>query len=255
MSRRDPGGVRPSVWIVAAAMVAGCGLAVYLTTADGPSGGGGAASDAARAEASRARPTGRGRVAERASGTHHASRASGAYEHHDWSRETELQRRMALGLPGPSFWREAEAGRLPRHDPQLLAMWRSFRHEAADGEAPELPFEPTATRARLVDAEGEVAASASSCDVRVLPVRSHAFNCVVRVTCDGEVLYPDARQRAGYVPCEIEDGRPVRAVDTGHTSRDGDPLVSVDLRAGTVTVEDRDETGASRYRATLRLDG
>lgn len=188
--------------------------------------------------------------------THHASRASGRYRHHDWAQETDLQRRLALGLPGPNFWRDAASGRGPDQDPQLLAMWRSFRRDAlqAEGE-PELPFEPTAHRAELLLAEGDAPRNPTTCDVRVLPVRTHAFNCVVRVMCDGEVLYPNPDQTAGYVPCEIEDGRPVRAVDDGHSSRDGDPLVSLDLRAGTVTVEDRDESGVARYRATLRING
>lgn len=241
-------GVRPSVWLIAATMVAGCGLALFLALGDAGSSATPqtASSDGGRA---RGRTGGRGdRASHRSS--HHVSQTGGAYRHHDWSQETELQRRRALGLPGPSFWSDPQAR---RRDPQMLAMWRSFRNEAQDGE-PELPFEPTAHRAELISAEGDLAA-ATSCDVRVLPVRTSAFNCVVRVTCDGRVLYPNPTLTAGYVPCEVEDGQPVRAVDDGHTSRDGDPLVSFDMRAGTITVEDRDDTGRARYRATLRLDG
>ena len=88
--------------------------------------------------------------------------------------------------------------------------------------------------------------------MRVLPVQTYAFNCLVRVMCEGRVLYPNPEQTAGYAPCEVEDGRPLRAVDDGHTAADGDPLVRVDVQAGTVTVEDRGD-GVDAYRATLRM--
>jgi len=189
---------------------------------------------------------------------HHGARGrharNGTYTHHDWGRETELARAVALHLPGPSFWQDAQQNGPPRNDPQLHAMWRSYRNGMpAPGEDPELPFEPTAHRAELVDATGDVSSSPNSCDVRVLPVTSGRFNCVVRVMCDGRVLYPNSRQTAGYVPCEIEDGRPIRALDDGHTAHDGDPLVDLDLTRGTVRIEEYDESGQQTYSATLRI--
>lgn len=238
---------------IAAVVLAGCGLAVAWA-ANRPT------LEERRREASatarsRAEPH-RGRSGDRVRPVHASSGASGEYTHHDWSQESDLGRSMALDLPGPSFWTDADARGGPDRDPQLDAMWRSFRFAPQDerGER-ELPFEPTAQRATLLEAEGELAGGATSCAVRVLPVAANAFNCVLRVMCDGEILYPDPRQRAGYVPCEIENGRPVRAVDDGHSSRDGDPLVSFDVHSGTVTVEDFLPSGERRYRATLRLDG
>lgn len=251
MSPPDSRRIRPSVLVIATLLLAGSGYAVYRAVTFTPS------RSVAEARGDDASSAG---FAQRAGGERRAraSRASsggssgGTYTHHDWSQESELARTMALGLPGPRFWSEAP----DETDPQLTAMWRSFAFRRTDPEAtPELPFEPTATRARLVEAEGDVAQSPSSCDVRVLPVASGPFNCVVRVMCDGAVLYPNPSQTAGYVPCDIENGRPVRAVDDGHTAGDGDPLVSLDMVAGTVTVEDFDATGARRYRATLRFDG
>ena len=174
---------------------------------------------------------------------------------HDWGHESEGARDLALGLPTSTFWRDRATYGEPGQDPQLAAMWRSFQHaRPAEAESPELPFEPTARRADLVDSDGDVAANPSSCDVRVLPVSAYQFNCVVRVMCDGQVLYPNANQTAGYVPCEVdEDGRVVRAVDDGSTGSDGDPLVNLDMAAGTVTVEDFEADGSRRYRATLRI--
>lgn len=237
--------------MIATLLLAGSGYAVYRAATFTPS----------RSVAEARDDDGSTRFARRASDGERRARASrphggggggGTYTHHDWTQESELARTMALGLPGPRFWNDAP----DETDPQLTAMWRSFAMRRTDPDAePELPFEPTATRARLVEAEGDVAASPTSCDVRVLPVASGPFNCVVRVMCDGAVLYPNPSQTAGYVPCDIENGRPVRAVDDGHTAGDGDPLVSLDMVAGTVTVEDRDATGARRYRATLRFDG
>jgi hypothetical protein len=137
------------------------------------------------------------------------------------------------------------------HDPQMRAMRRTFRLEG-DAGAAALPFPPSQLEAELVEVQGSRASVGDSCEVRVLPVRTRLFNCLVRVVCGGEVLYPNAAQTAGYVPCEVEDGSPVRAVDDGNTARDGDPLLTVDMRGGIVTVSDHGE-GVAPFSATLRL--
>ncbi|MFK7987427.1 MAG: hypothetical protein AB8I08_15505 [Sandaracinaceae bacterium] len=247
---KKPDGIRPSVLLIAAGL-AGLSALILFVGVDAHTGPEGAHANAGRSHHDRASGSA-DRTSDRSPSR--VSEATGEYQHHNWGRESELSRRLSLGLPDPNFWQnQAERG-APANDPQLAAMWRSYRAQATDGE-PDLPFEPTAQRARLIQAEGDVNAAPSSCDVRVLPVRSGGFNCVVRVMCDGAVLYPNSSQSAGYVPCEVENGRPVRAIDEGSTARDGDPLVSLDLRQGTVTVEDFDDTGARRYRATLRLEG
>lgn len=256
MKERDRS-VRPSVLALAALIVAACVFAIYEATHFEPLGPE-ASAEVARSSRSSRRPGRNRRSAGAHHGASHGAGGDGAYVHHDWGQESELSRQMALDLPGESFWRDvAQRGAAVQDDPQLFAMWRSFHGMAGpEGEAPDLPFEPTGHRAELVDSEGDVNASPSSCDVRVLPVSSGSFNCVVRVMCDGEVLYPNPSQTAGYVGCELgDDGRPIRAVDSGFSSRDGDPLVSLDLENGTVTVEDFDESGERRYRATLRING
>jgi hypothetical protein len=140
-------------------------------------------------------------------------------------------------------------------DPQLQAMRRSYRL-ASDAGAGRLPFEPVHLRGELFSVEGDRALEAGgSCDVRVLPVRTRAFNCLVRVRCGGELLYPNPEQTAGYVPCRMgDDGAPTFAHDDGVTARDGDPRLFFDRRRGMIEVSDRGD-GVEAFRAILRLDG
>ena len=175
---------------------------------------------------------------------------SDGWWHHEWTGPGEGAERP----PGPPPGRDE---RIPpgevndEFDPQMWAMRRSFHIE--DDAGVPLPFEPMQREARIVDSEGTLGVSPNArCNVRVLPVQTQAFNCLVRVVCDGHVLYPNPTQTAGYVPCELEGTRPVSARDDGHSALDGDPLIELDLRAGTVTVEDRGD-GVEPFRATLRL--
>ncbi|MCB9597950.1 MAG: hypothetical protein H6719_34860 [Sandaracinaceae bacterium] len=253
---REPGGIRPSVLLLSALLVFGCGYGIYRAWTFDPLTQRAEIEDHDRDDRRRARADrhGRRRDGRVRSGGVAGSTGGAGWVHHDWGTETELSRALTLHLPGPTFWRDAVDRGVPPEDPQLLAMWRSFHGLAQEyGEAPPLPFEPTAHRAELVDATGDVASSPTSCDVRVLPVASGEFTCVVRVMCDGRVLYPNATQTAGYVRCEIEDGQPVRALDSGFSARDGDPLVDLDLARGTVRVEEYDEAGQPTYSATLRI--
>ncbi|MGF1468481.1 MAG: hypothetical protein ACFCGT_20340 [Sandaracinaceae bacterium] len=136
-------------------------------------------------------------------------------------------------------------------DPQVFAMRRSFGMNG-DAGVP-LPFEPVNRQATLVSATGDRSlATGDRCEVRVLPVAAGGFNCLVRVMCGGEILYPNPSQTAGYVPCRVDRGRPTSARDGGPTDRDGDPLVSLDLSGGSVVVEDYGP-GVERFTARLRL--
>lgn len=176
----------------------------------------------------------------------------GEWRHYDWGAAAGAER-----SPGSAPLRD---GRIPPGpaddevwDPQMDAMRGSYRFDGDAGVA--LPFDPTQRGARVVASEGALPVSPDArCQLRVLPVQAGGFNCLVRVICDGQVLYPNPTQTAGYAPCEVENGQPISAVDDGHTAADGDPLVRVDLRAGTVTVEDRGD-GVDAYRATLRIGG
>ena len=182
-----------------------------------------------------------------------ADDAGGSWRHHDWGTgarhptpRSAPVREDGLIPPGPiedDVW-----------DPQMDAMRRSYRFQGDAGGA-SLPFDPTQHVARMIASEGTLPVGPNaSCQVRVLPVEAGGFNCLVRVVCDGQVLYPNPTQTAGYAPCEVEGGQPISAVDDGHTAADGDPLVRLDLRAGTVTVEDRGD-GVDAYLATLRIGG
>jgi hypothetical protein len=72
--------------------------------------------------------------------------------------------------------------------------------------------------------------------VRVLPVQSYSFNCLVRVMCDDVVIYPDDALRAGYAPCEVQGSEAISAVDDSST--DGDREIELDVRARSVVIEE-----------------
>jgi hypothetical protein len=207
-------------------------------------------------------------------------RRAGEWQHHDWpgvrGREGAGARERESGEGAgaePSEEQEGVDGRssASRHvdgwydesgegrseedveDPQVVSMRRSFRL-ARDGDAGmSLPFDPMEQDARIVAHEGSLRASdGDTCQVRVLPVRSSAYNCLLRVMCAGQVLYPNPDQTAGYAPCDVVDGRVVSALDDGHSAADGDPLINFDAAQGIITVEDRGD-GVEPFRATLRL--
>ncbi len=133
-------------------------------------------------------------------------------------------------------------------DPQLAAM-----HRTVGGDAGLAPFAPRIWEGRLTRFRGSVpVAEGERCNVRVLPVRTRAYNCLVRVMCGGVVLYPDSSQQAGYAPCDVTDGLPTRAVDQGTTPQDGDPLLEADLLARRVRVADEGPNGD--FEAEVVLD-
>lgn len=177
-----------------------------------------------------------------------ANAGGGTWRHHDWSGPSVEAPPARVGSDGLI---QAAPVSDDVYDPQAAAMRRSF---PSDGDAGVgLPFPPVEHGARIVSAEGALPVSRNArCEVRVLPVHAGGFNCLVRVLCDGRVLYPNQSQTAGYVPCDVEDGAPIRAVDDGHSAADGDPLVRLDLRAGAITVEDRGD-GVEAFRATLQV--
>lgn len=137
-------------------------------------------------------------------------------------------------------------------DPQLVAMNRSHGGGGDAGVVPE--FYPTTHRGRLARVSGDVpVAEGAECEVRVLPVRTHRFNCLIKVSCEGIVLYPEPEMIAGYVSCDLAHGQPLRAVDDGVTGEDGDPTVEYDLHARKVVISDARDDGRS-FAAELVMD-
>ena len=93
-----------------------------------------------------------------------------------------------------------------------------------------------------------------TCSVRVLPVETQVFNCMVRVMCGDTLLYPDPDQGAGYVACSIgEQGAPSYAHDDATTDADTDPMVEINLALAHVRVGDRAGDGRE-YNATITLE-
>lgn len=112
------------------------------------------------------------------------------------------------------------------YDPQRHDSEAHFP-TSGDGGTPA-PFAAVLATARVRTSDGPTAAG-SPCEVRVLPVARAGFNCVVRVLCAGDVLYPNASQTAGYLTCEVRDGQVRGAHDDAED--DGDPRLRLDLDA------------------------
>jgi hypothetical protein len=133
-------------------------------------------------------------------------------------------------------------------DPQMHTCRRSFADPST------APFAPVAYRGTLTQARGLDLPVGTNCEVRLLPVRDATFNCLIRVTCGGVVLYPDRAQTAGYVTCELEGRSPVYALDALPTGRDGDPAVTFDARTRRVVVEDIEHPAGSTFEVAIHLD-
>lgn len=99
--------------------------------------------------------------------------------------------------------------------------------------------EPVLHRAIVVRSLGSAPAEeGDDCALEVTRVTGDYFNCRIRVSCRGEVLY--GLPGAGYNRCEL-DGEDVRSArDRSGTRRDGDPKLDLDLAHGRVIVSDRD---------------
>lgn len=136
-------------------------------------------------------------------------------------------------------------------DPQERAFSRSYSMTPDAGTLP--PFAPSLHLGRVLRTDGDSPVAAGErCELRVLPVESSDFNCLLRVMCGETVIYPDEGQAAGYAPCELDDGLVVRALDDGITSEDGDPIVDVDLAGRQVLVADDGPMGR-RFSASIEL--
>jgi hypothetical protein len=148
--------------------------------------------------------------------------------------------RAAPGVPARETPRQVAPSGLGTHatavarddDPQMRAFHRSYASEADAGL--RQPFSIAYHRGTLVSARGTAVRPGASCEVRVLPVQSYEFNCLVRVMCDDVVIYPDDALRAGYAPCEVHGSEAVSAVDDSST--DGDRELELDVRRRSVVV-------------------
>jgi hypothetical protein len=143
----------------------------------------------------------------------------------------------------------------PSVDPQVAAYERSWRRygDAGPGGGHAPDFSPVTHLGVLRSVDGSAPVSAGArCEVRLLPVLSSLFNCVVRVACDDVVLYPDEAQQAGYAPCDVSDGVAMRATDDGVTHEDGDPTVDVDVAGRRVRVQDHGP-GVAPFSADIGL--
>ncbi len=168
------------------------------------------------------------------------------HRHHGWADPAEHGGHWGAG--------PADGGPGAATDPQVAAYersWQRFGDAGPGGHAPD--FSPVTHIGVLHSVEGDAPVQEGArCEVRLLPVLSSLFNCVVRVACDDVVLYPDQEQQAGYAPCDVSDGIALRATDDGVTTEDGDPTVDVDVPGRRVRVHD-DGPGVARFSADIGL--
>lgn len=178
-------------------------------------------------------------------------------------RTTQVAELPRWSGEGPSRSDEPRAAHPPLHgsgayamgiehedDPQMRAFERSYASPVDAGVAQ--PFSIAYHRGTLVSASGLGVRPGATCEVRVLPVSSFEFNCLLRVTCDDVVLYPDDALRAGYAPCEIEGHQAVTAAD--RSSHDGDREIDLDVRSRSVIVEEHTPEGDSLISARVVLE-
>ena len=135
-------------------------------------------------------------------------------------------------------------------DPQLDRSRASY----GGNDAGMPPFATWERIGRVASVTGTSPVSVGeTCSVRVLPVETQVFNCMVRVMCGDTLLYPDPDQGAGYVACSIgEHGAPSYASDDATTDADTDPMVEINLALAHVLVGDRASDGRE-YHATITL--
>lgn len=219
----DSDEVRPAVWLFALVCVGACALTVYLVA--------GASDIDHGPEVVRQddRPTDRRRDDSQ------RWRQADPSSHSPRNYDPDLDPALIHEDDGP--------------DPQMEAMDR-WTGPADAGVA--LHFTPTTSRGQIASIEGLPLATGTECSVRVLPIQTYGFSCMIRVVCDGIVLYPDPEQGAGYVACDVENGRPTTAIDDGYTYADGDPTVHFDRHRRRVTISD-DGPGVPHFRAEIEL--
>lgn len=152
----------------------------------------------------------------------------------------------------PEWTGEGRPRPRPRaRDPQLERSLASLRHAPDAGLG---LFDTMERTGRVTSISGDAPIGVGAmCSVRVLPVLTSRFNCMVRVICDGVLLYPDPSEDAGYVDCRVVDGVPATAHDHMATYQDTDPKVRIDMMQSKIEVGDDSPEGGT-YLASISLD-
>ena len=153
----------------------------------------------------------------------------------------------------PDEWAgETDRPRSRPRDPQLERSLASLRFAPDAGLG---LFDTMERTGHVTSIEGDAPIGVGAmCSVRVLPVLTNRFNCMIRVICDGVLLYPDPSEDAGYVDCRVVNGTPATAHDHMATWQDTDPKVRLDMALAKIEVGD-DSPEGSRYLASIRIDG
>jgi hypothetical protein len=106
------------------------------------------------------------------------------------------------------------------------------------------PFDEVVLRtARMTSTTGVAPFKTSSCRLRISPLNLKNRNCRVKVDCGGFVAY--GAGTSGVNSCVLEDRKVKSMNDPDPTPKDGDPMLSCDLGAGTATLGDTSKSGVS----------
>lgn len=177
---------------------------------------------------------------------------------HHWLRGSD--RGVREGRPEMTIDTPAGAARVFRSDGSLdvrlhvtpRSGLRAGRRLAWRSAPP--PLQEALERAAIVErVEGQLGVSpGATCSLRIEPPSEPndpgSFNCRARVRCGGRYVY--GHGTSGWNLCEVDaDGAPVRLSDGSDT--DGDPMLDVDLEAGTLSIGSA--TGERSGRAVLTL--
>ena len=137
-------------------------------------------------------------------------------------REGDGAMQVTLFVHDVSEAREGErlGGRAAAREPSFAGVVeRSGRVTAARGHAP--------------------VALGARCELAVRPVWEFPENCRVALRCGSTWVY--GASEAGYLTCEVQNGRPVAALDENTTDQGGDPRIT--WRGRRVVVSDFTEAG------------
>lgn len=139
-------------------------------------------------------------------------------------------------------------------DPSIPRQGEPFFTSTRSGAARD--FHPLRRRALVRGLDGPVPPVLEAarrgdvaCRLAVHPSMDPSFSCRVTLRCGSEILY--GRGTTGYNQCAFEAGRVASADDTGMTTEDSDPKMSLSVADGRVVLSDASLDGT--WEATLRL--
>jgi hypothetical protein len=107
-------------------------------------------------------------------------------------------------------------------------------------------------KATLTSSTGVLPWKSKTCDLAVSPGWK-TYSCYVHIACDAPSLAFGGSSGNGAESCAMKNGRPATVADVEPTGKDGDPRLSFDLDAKTMTLGDDNDDGTT-YSASFKLE-